>query len=1247
MEKFYSTKQAAQILGINKATLNRMVNRRIIKPAQTGANGYRYFSESQLAQVAQIIKSGAVDPAQDMKTDAKTDATGAEVAQSGSQVDQPAHAPLITGAVLNGNRNKFFNSNFLEDLKNQTATIADRLLTHSKDGNYICPFCGNGSRQDGTGIKFNGETAHCFVCNKGFNIFQAVQQQHNCNFNEAVILCADVLNVNLQYDSIKIHSKNHLHNISPAEKLLTLTDDKEYYHRDLTPYYDACNKALFDYPKAVNYLKSRNLFDEVLINTYKIGYDPTINCIVVPHTQFYCTRRQITNDKKFRFIHNLKNAQIALFNADCVNDSEVIFITEGAIDALSIIKAGGSAIAIAGAAQKANRIRLYKLIDQLENKPAIVILFDNDDSGNKQADEMLNELETLKIFGIKKNLPTQFNDSNDMLIRDETALKNFVTDSISEIDKAGSLCYNNEDNKYQNNNTVGADFSSTILSNSSESVNKGADKMNDLISTKEAAEILGVSVETLKNWRKRKIFGVIYFQPDAYDTGNGIITIDELSAVHNDSVVNRRSQGGGKNKWKALYFRERILQLKAVYNKGNLSSIYKMTDPNKCGTSKCSTSRNLVPHKRKEGFYSEDEVAEILSVPIEIISKWRQDRIFLEDVQDHNGVYWYSKERVEQLKSVYHKGWESIYRTKEEIKNDSANDTKKPPRKPLSTCEAVPSCPIDLILPRDFRYTEMGISYRKISDGGKIDYKLAFGTPIAITRCFVNIDEDETEKLEIAFMINGKWKYKIVNSVTLYDAKKIVALRDFGLDVSSSSAKYAVDFIQYLVKDNRDKIPIITAYNQLGWHDDLFVSPFENTDYIVDNQQNNFVNSLKCKGDFEKWKQAYLEILKYPLARFAVACSLAVPLLNITHCRNFTFYTWGTSRAGKTIAALFAASVWGNHKEIVRNFNLTTNAAEGILTENNDFPTFFDEKQLASKHFDFAKTLMTIGNGVNKGRMKDNTKMRVIKHFRTIAITTGEEEIFNSYDTQGVFTRTISAHCDDKILPDALARRLYMMIDDHFGYAGKFFLDNLLNDDFDRIKEFYNYIIDQLSLYDEDKHLPDHIRYIALACLTEALFFKYLFNLSFDSFDKLLTFNFNNSFTSAFMNSNLFIDNYLQTQDDISDVKRAWDWTLGWISANRDHFEIEPNDIVRPPYFGKVSIIEDQKYLFVNNQIFKSELEKSGGFNYSKLIYEFVKKGLIATSSKVAKDRKKVTPTVMQRINQVNTRCIKISFDLI
>lgn len=130
--KLYSTSEAAQFLGISKATLNRLVNRRIIEPAQTGSNGYRYFTESQLAHIPKIVKSGSLEPAQvaqsGSQTESQSGATDSQVAhkvaqpaqsdaevnhepaqlaqtdsQSGAQVNQPAHEPahepLQTGAT--------------------------------------------------------------------------------------------------------------------------------------------------------------------------------------------------------------------------------------------------------------------------------------------------------------------------------------------------------------------------------------------------------------------------------------------------------------------------------------------------------------------------------------------------------------------------------------------------------------------------------------------------------------------------------------------------------------------------------------------------------------------------------------------------------------------------------------------------------------------------------------------------------------------------------------------------------------------------------------------------------------------------------------------------------------------------------------------------------------------------------------------------------------------------------------------
>ena len=56
---------------------------------------------------------------------------------------------------------------------------------------------------------------------------------------------------------------------------------------------------------------------------------------------------------------------------------------------------------------------------------------------------------------------------------------------------------------------------------------------------------------------------------------------------------------------------------------------------------------------KREGFMTSREVAAWLQVTEWTVRDWRKRGIFNEDIKDHKGVYWYSIERVEQLKSVY------------------------------------------------------------------------------------------------------------------------------------------------------------------------------------------------------------------------------------------------------------------------------------------------------------------------------------------------------------------------------------------------------------------------------------------------------------------------------------------------------------------------------------------------------------------------------------------------------------------
>ena len=91
----------------------------------------------------------------------------------------------------------------------------------------------------------------------------------------------------------------------------------------------------------------------------------------------------------------------------------------------------------------------------------------------------------------------------------------------------------------------------------------------------------------------------------------------------------------------------------------------------------------------KTGFWTADEVAKILGVNKSTVTRWRQAKIFNEDILDHHGVYWYSKVRVEQLKSVYHKGWNKIY--KNDVRTMSAGQNVNPSSQKNTLMEILPT----------------------------------------------------------------------------------------------------------------------------------------------------------------------------------------------------------------------------------------------------------------------------------------------------------------------------------------------------------------------------------------------------------------------------------------------------------------------------------------------------------------------------------------------------------------------------
>lgn len=83
-----------------------------------------------------------------------------------------------------------------------------------------------------------------------------------------------------------------------------------------------------------------------------------------------------------------------LFNGSALYSGDIVFVTEGALDAISIAQAGGAAVALNGTG-------FNKLIDQLKKKPtaaAIVLCLDNDDAGRKATADIGAALDEIGAF---------------------------------------------------------------------------------------------------------------------------------------------------------------------------------------------------------------------------------------------------------------------------------------------------------------------------------------------------------------------------------------------------------------------------------------------------------------------------------------------------------------------------------------------------------------------------------------------------------------------------------------------------------------------------------------------------------------------------------------------------------------------------------------------------------------------------------------------------------------------------------
>ena len=317
----------------------------------------------------------------------------------------------------------------------------------------LCPFHEDKNPSLSVTLKDKGWLWHCFGCNAGGDAIEFVRKREGLGFREAMIK----LSPEASRLPILLPARKKEEPISLLERKRLLSLLMEHYHQNLLNEAKGVHHENLSF-QARHYLSKRELLDDLLIQTFKIGFsDGTLNKAMeqnkVPGLKFeersilysqlgifknnyyetfgsslvfpvFDAEGQVTELYARRVInysdranHCLsKGEHIGLWNFVNVKDADTVILTEGIIDALSIYKAGFKNVTALYGAN--GYTPAHEVL--LKNKKCVIFALDNDEVGRRTVHTLSERLmgehigSPLQIFSVL--FPEKHKDANGVLI---------------------------------------------------------------------------------------------------------------------------------------------------------------------------------------------------------------------------------------------------------------------------------------------------------------------------------------------------------------------------------------------------------------------------------------------------------------------------------------------------------------------------------------------------------------------------------------------------------------------------------------------------------------------------------------------------------------------------------------------------------------------------------------------------------------------------------------------------------------
>ncbi len=310
----------------------------------------------------------------------------------------------------------------------------------ARKGGYVCPVCGNGSGEDGTGVKLiRGQSFRykCFKCNTSGDVINFYASEHNLTNGDALREVCRLYG--LEYTPRKFNKIVRLQRkpTTTTEKIVSNHQETEVIANDII--------IAASHLRETDYFAKRGISYETA-EKYHCGYIeqwtpptkrddkniyPSPRVIIPTSPESYVARS--TNDNK---VPKMKAGVGNIFNVNVLKLSlQHIVVVEGEFDALSIIEAGNDAIALGSTSN------VDKLIEWLKKKNIrprlpLILNLDADEAGQKATDKLAAALRDMRIRFCMVNLIIEgCKDQNESLMKFRDSFFQLVADIPNKVNE--------------------------------------------------------------------------------------------------------------------------------------------------------------------------------------------------------------------------------------------------------------------------------------------------------------------------------------------------------------------------------------------------------------------------------------------------------------------------------------------------------------------------------------------------------------------------------------------------------------------------------------------------------------------------------------------------------------------------------------------------------------------------------------------------------------------------------------------